>query len=175
MSARAGAAKKIGRPSVYDEQLTPKLAYWMAHAGLTDAQMAEELGVTPQTIGNWKNEHAEFLEALKRGKEVPDDQVVAALLRKALGYEYEEVNEKFGVTTKVQHPDTTACIFWLKNRRPADWRDVKEVNQGISKELVAKLQETLAEAIRANLSPEDGDRVMRWVREKLCVETESAA
>lgn len=73
----------------------------------------------------------EISEALKKGKEVVDIQVENALLKRALGYEYTEerieVSEKDGrkvvQTVKTVLPDTTAQIFWLKNRVPAKWRD----------------------------------------------------
>ena len=73
-------------------------------------------------------------DALKRGKEVIDRQVENALLKRALGYEYVETTKELtdlGLTvtkqvTKQVAPDTTAQIFWLKNRKPQEWRDKKE-------------------------------------------------
>jgi hypothetical protein len=109
---------KVGRPSLYDAKLHPKLAFWLAQAGLTDEQIAEELAVHVNMLYEWRKVHPEFLESLKGGKATPDDEVEAALLRKAKGFKYVE-----GSKEKVALPDTTACIFWLKNRRPADWRD----------------------------------------------------
>ena len=83
------------------------------------------------TLYEWKKKFPEISESLKRGKEVVDRQVENALLKRALGYEYEEVKEKFEcgvmtertVTKKEVVPDTTAQIFWLKNRKPEKWRD----------------------------------------------------
>lgn len=74
------------------------------------------------------------MEALKKGKEVVDIQVENALLKRALGYEFVEVTKELAETglivtkkvTKQQAPDTTAAIFWLKNRKPNEWRDKKE-------------------------------------------------
>ena len=73
------------------------------------------------------------MEALKKGKEVVDIQVENALLKRALGYEFVEVTKELAETglivtkkvTKQQAPDTTAAIFWLKNRKPNEWRDKK--------------------------------------------------
>ena len=118
----------------YEYWLTPegllKLEGW-ARDGLTDEQIAKNAGVSVSTLNNWKNRYVEILESLKRGKEVVDREVENALLRRALGYEYEEVKEKFEdgeitertVTKKEVVPDTTAQIFWLKNRKPDKWRD----------------------------------------------------
>jgi transposase len=112
---------KVGRPSPYDSKLHPKLAFWLAQAGLTDEQIAEEIGIDGATLYRWKASKDEFREALKGGKATPDDEVEAALLRRAKGFKYVE-----GSKEKVALPDTTACIFWLKNRRPADWRDKRQ-------------------------------------------------
>lgn len=121
----------------YKEWLEPegllKIEGW-AMDGLTDEQIARNMGISTSTLYNWKNEHLEISESLKRGKEVVDRQVENALLKRALGYEYEEVSEKYEggvlterkVTTKQVVPDTTAQIFWLKNRKPSDWRDKPE-------------------------------------------------
>lgn len=102
-----------------------------ARDGLTDEQIAHNMGVTAKTLYVWKSAYGEICEALKRGKDVVDTQVENALLKRALGYEYMEerveVSDKDGrkviQTTKTVPPDTTAQIFWLKNRIPAKWRD----------------------------------------------------
>jgi len=112
---------KGGRPSSYDPKLHPKLAFWLAQAGLTDEQMAEEIAIHTDTLYEWRKVHPEFSEALKGGKATPDGEVEAALLRRAKGFKYAE-----GGKEKVALPDTTACIFWLKNRRPSDWRDKRQ-------------------------------------------------
>lgn len=84
-----------------------------------------------------ENKYSEISEALKRGKEVIDRQVENALLKRALGYKYYEVTIEGGVetkrVTKEVVPDTTAQIFWLKNRKPDVWRDKKDV--GLAGEL----------------------------------------
>jgi hypothetical protein len=112
---------KVGRPSSYDPKLHPKLAFWLAQAGLTDEQIAEEIAIHTDTLYQWRKVHPEFSEALKGGKATPDYEVEAALLRRAKGFKYAE-----GGKEKVALPDTTACIFWLKNRRPSDWRDKRQ-------------------------------------------------
>lgn len=102
-----------------------------ARDGLTDEQLAEKMGVGTRTLYDWKERFPQISQALKRGKEVVDIQVENALLKRALGYEYTEerieVSEKDGrkvvQTVKTVPPDTTAQIFWLKNRRPDKWRE----------------------------------------------------
>lgn len=121
----------------YEYWLTPdgllKLESW-ARNGMTDEQLAERMNITPSTLYEWKKRYPEISEALKKGKEVVDIQVENALLKRALGYSYEEVKtevtadgKKVTTTTKEVIPDTTAQIFWLKNRRPDKWRDKQDM------------------------------------------------
>ncbi|MBC5712343.1 transposase [Hungatella sp. L12] len=121
----------------YEYWLSPdgllKLEAW-ARDGLIDEQIAENIGINPATLYDWKKKYPEISEALKKGKEVVDIEVENALLKRALGYEYTETKtEEYMVegvpvkrvtkTVKEVIPDTTAQIFWLKNRRPMQWRD----------------------------------------------------
>lgn len=122
----------------YEYWLTPegllKIEGW-ARDGLTDEQIAENAGINPATLYVWKKKYPEISETLKRGKEVVDRQVENALLKRALGYEYEEVKEKFEgnvmtertVTKKEVIPDVTAQIFWLKNRKREAWADRQNI------------------------------------------------
>lgn len=120
-----------------------KIEGW-ARDGLTDEQIAQNMGIRRQTLYDWKKKYPDISDALKRGKEVVDRQVENALLKRALGYRYDEttyeqvaVKDNDGkivghqlqptkVVTKQVAPDTTAQIFWLKNRKPIGWRDKKE-------------------------------------------------
>lgn len=118
----------------YEQWLTAEgllqLEAW-ARNGLTDEQIAANIGIQPSTLYEWKNKYPEVSESLKKGKEVIDIQVENALLKRALGYRYTEVTKELVlgemITTKTVvkevHPDTTAQIFWLKNRKPTEWRD----------------------------------------------------
>lgn len=128
----------------YHEWLTPEglvqVEGW-ARDGLTDEQIATNMGISPRTLYTWMERFPQIAQALKRGKEVVDREVENALLKRALGYEYEEVTEELArdpktgqmvvVSTKrvVKQvlPDVTAQIFWLKNRKPQVWRDRHEL------------------------------------------------
>ena len=111
-----------------------KFQYWLtdegllllegwARDGLTEAQIAHNMGVGYSTLGEWKNRFPEIVEALKKGKEVVDYEVENALLKKALG------------------GDTGAICFWLKNRRPDKWRDRPEYSG--DSEVLKKAKELL--------------------------------
>lgn len=119
-----------------------------ARDGLTDEQIAANMGIAAKTLYRWKEAYCQICQSLKKGKEVVDYEVENALRKKALGFreteqvvttrrtvEYEngrrvrEVSEP--VVTEVERyypPDTTAQIFWLKNRKPGQWRDKREQN-----------------------------------------------
>lgn len=117
----------------YDEWITEdgliKIQGW-ARDGLTDEQIAHNCGVAYSTFKVWKNRFSAVSAALKEGKEVVDRQVENALLNNALGFHYQEemVTNKGEVVRveKYQAPNTTAQIFWLKNRKPREWRDKHE-------------------------------------------------
>ena len=134
----------------YQEWLEPdsliKLQSW-ARDGLIDEQIAKNMGITTTTLYEWKRTFSSISESLKKGKEVVDIEVENALLRRALGYEYEEdCSTKEGVVRlrKYSHPDTTAQIFWLKNRKPKNWRD-KPVSEEEGNEALKDLAKAIAE------------------------------
>lgn len=99
--------------------------------GAIDEDIADFFEVDVRTIYNWKNEFPEFKEALQEAKDLVDAKVVRSLFERATGYSCTDT--KFasheGKITDVQEytrhypPDTTAQIFWLKNRKPDEWRD----------------------------------------------------
>lgn len=140
--------KRLGRTPKYETWLEPdnliKLEGW-ARDGLTDEQIAHNIGINRTTLYAWKAKHTDFSNALKRGKEVVDRIVENALLKSAMGYKFDEVvkeriyNPETGEsemvevkrTTKDVAPNVTALIFWLKNRNPEAWRDTKNVNAAV--------------------------------------------
>lgn len=111
-----------------------------ARDGLTDEQIADNMGISRSTLSAWKIKYSDISDALKKGKEIVDYQVENALLKRALGYDYQETRvEKSDKETKViqtlKHvpADTAAQIFWLKNRRPNKWRDKPHEEPGVDK------------------------------------------
>ena len=105
--------------------------------GATDEELADFLEVNRSSIQRWRVAHPAFHKAMLDGKEKADDRVVRALYSKALGYEYEEavttadadgVVSEIKTHSKHQASDNTAMIFWLKNRRPGEWSDRREVD-----------------------------------------------
>ena len=136
------------RRGKYYTHVEPKLIEvegW-ARDGLIDKQIAQNLGVAYSTFRKYRDDYPALSAALKNGKEVVDRHVENALLKRALGYSYEEITrerifrEELGVhemavtkvVTKEVNPDTTAQIFWLKNRKPTDWRDKKEIDNNVN-------------------------------------------
>lgn len=115
-----------------------------ARDGLINEQIAHNIGINVSTLYEWQNRFPEVKESLKKGKEVIDRQVENALLKRALGYNYTESkteqSEKDGIkksiTIKEVVPDVTAQIFWLKNRKPNEWRDKQDIehtgNMGVN-------------------------------------------
>ncbi|MBN6206289.1 hypothetical protein JYK21_07480, partial [Ralstonia pickettii] len=103
------------------------------------------LGVAYSTFKTYINKFPALSAALKKGKEIVDREVENALIKNALGYEYDEITYENGVEvkriTKVVKPDTTAQIFWLKNRKPADWRDKRDIEHSGSINLAEKAKE----------------------------------
>lgn len=123
----------MARPSKFKPEFI-KQATKLCKIGATDAEVADFFGIEVRTLYRWKNESDEFCQALKAGKMEADARVERSLFSRALGYEHPEidirvVDKEIVQTPIVKHypPDTTAAIFWLKNRKPAEWRDKQEV------------------------------------------------
>lgn len=96
-----------------------------ARDGLTDEQIANNLAISIDTFYKYKKKYPEFSESLKRGKEVVDYEVENALLQNAL------------------NGNITAQIFWLKNRKPRQWKDKVNIEDETNKETLGKLDEVL--------------------------------
>lgn len=117
-----------------------------AREGLTREQIAHNIGINVKTLWEWESKYDPISNALKRGMAPVDIEVENMLLKRAMGYTYtetteevytyDEIDTKTGKpkvkekhvkrVTKEIPPDTTAQIFWLKNRRPDLWRDRHE-------------------------------------------------
>lgn len=125
----------MARPTEYKDAYAEG-AKKLAKLGATDAEVADFYGVDVRTIYRWKNTHDAFCQALKAGKDEADNRVERALFHRAVGYEQEAVKifmpagaeaPVYAPFVEKIAPDTTAAIFWLKNRRPDDWRDKRDV------------------------------------------------
>lgn len=123
-----------GRPPKYSEEFAEQ-ARKLCLLGATDEEIASFFEVEVRTIYRWKLDHDQFCQALKAGKEAADERVERSLYQKAIGYRQEAVKifMPAGKTDPVyapyvEHmaPDTTAAIFWLKNRRSQEWRDKQD-------------------------------------------------
>jgi hypothetical protein len=124
----------MARPSKYNLDY-PKQALKLCRLGATDKELADFFGVAESTLNKWKDDHPEFSESLKEGKALADAEVADKLFKRATGYEHAAVKIVANANTGQEHivnyterypPDTTAAIFWLKNRRPDLWRDKTE-------------------------------------------------
>ena len=155
----------MARISIYEQwekdgELKDKLILiqGMARDGLTQQQIADNLGINVDTLIEYKKKYTDFSEALKKGKEVVDIEVENALLKRALGYKYDEVTYENGVetkrVTKEVQPDTTAQIFWLKNRKPNNWKDRVETDE--DKEAVANASQVIAKIRKVAQEYTDG-------------------
>ena len=131
------ADNPIGRPSSYDPVYATQ-AEKLCLLGATDQEIADFFEVDVRTVYRWKHDHDDFCQALKGGKEIADERVARSLYQRAIGYEQDEVKifMPAGAAEPVYAPyrakiapDTTAAIFWLKNRRSGDWRDKQEIEQ----------------------------------------------
>lgn len=122
-----------GRPTDYRPEFAEQ-AEKLCKLAATDIEVADFFGVDVRTIYRWKEAHPEFCHALKTGKDLADERVERSLFARATGYEHDEVDIRVVngeiIQTPIRKyypPDTTAGIFWLKNRRKEQWREVKAV------------------------------------------------
>lgn len=153
----------------YDDWLTEEslivIEGW-ARQGLTDEQIAKNMGIRRSTFYEWLKKFPDISVALKKGKAPVDFEVENALLKRALGFEYEETEtiieevdgkqkKRIKKIKKVALPETSAAIFWLKNRKTEQWRSV---NPTVEAKLKAETEKLLREA--ENLSTQiEGDVV----------------
>lgn len=139
----------MGRKGKYEEWLTQdgllRIEGW-ARDGLTEAQIAHNMGISVSSLADWKNKYPQLLDALKKGKAPVDIEVENALLKSARGHtqiirkpikvktERQVVGEGRYVEEHIEYaeeevytpPQVIAQIFWLKNRRPDKWKDKVE-------------------------------------------------
>lgn len=158
MSKLTDKQQAKGRPTKYKEEFN-EMAYNACLLGATDATLADIFEVHVDTIYEWKNNHPEFSESIKKGKYIADSAIANSLYQRAIGCTITKqvaiklttkkpvINKKTGEagrgmmqTEEIEivnldeqvPPDTTAAIFWLKNRQPREWRDKQEVETTVS-------------------------------------------
>lgn len=131
------STRQPGRPTDYRPEYAEQ-AKKLTLLGATDVELADFFQVAVSTISRWKVMQPEFSEALKVGKDAADERVAQSLYHRALGYSHPEVDIRvvegqIVQTPLIKHypPDTTAAIFWLKNRRKEEWRDKVDVDHGV--------------------------------------------
>ena len=143
--------------SKYESNVKPHLELiesW-CRDGDTDKTIAEKLKISQDTFYEYKKHYPEFSESLKNGKEIIDYRVENKLLKRALGYTFNEIKREtiqkedgtevqlYKVTETIKEvvPDVTAQIFWLKNRKVKEWRDKQEIELSANTEAFDKLKE----------------------------------
>jgi len=144
-----------GRPTKYKEEFCDR-AFDFALVGMTDGEIAGALKIDEATLYRWKNAQPELCDAIKRGRDRYDNEVVETALRqRAAGYDYQEevmTREGPSVITKRFHGSDTAAIFWLKNRQPERWRDRVETDIRAAVVNIEATPEEKARIIAAALS-----------------------
>jgi hypothetical protein len=130
----------MARPPSYNQKIHCALAKKLATKGYTDVEIADTIGISERSLNYWKERYPEFLQSIKEGKRIPDDRVEKSLYKNAVGYNYKahkpmSISDGNGEGSHIEIVEytehipaqTVAQIFWLKNRRPAQWRDKQEV------------------------------------------------
>lgn len=122
----------MARPSKFKPEFSDQ-ARKLCEMGATDEEVASFFDVSTRTLYRWQAADEAFCQALKAGKAPADDRVERSLFARAVGYTFdsEKVFQFQGKVVRAQTrehvpPDTTAAIFWLKNRRPSEWREKAE-------------------------------------------------
>ncbi len=131
-TARQHGKHPGGRPTKYKAGCGAKVvAAAEAGSSVTDEEIAKLFGVNEQTVKNWYKQFPEFIASVKKAKAISDDKVERSLFERATGYSHPDVHigAKGQITPIIKHypPEPVACFFWLKNRRPKEWRDKVDV------------------------------------------------
>src|SRR5882757_2161846 len=141
-----------GRPSLYEPEFAEQ-AFELCLAGATNQDLADTFEVGHSTIDNWLQKHPEFAQSVKRGRDLADGRVAHGLYSRAIGYTYETTRVVLhrGELISLPHtvhkpPDVRACTFWLRNRRPQQWRDGPKPPQDEGSDLSAALNEAFERA-----------------------------
>lgn len=142
-----------------------RLSAW-ARDGLTDEQIAKNMGISRSTLNVWKEKYSDISDTLKKDKEIADIYVENALFKRACGYnakikkhfklktviynengkKVKEIEELKVAQDEVHIPaDTTAQIFWLNNRKPEQWRNKRDEQNNDEKDILDAFMEAMDE------------------------------
>lgn len=141
-----------GRPTDYREDYARMAEVACEDGGFSDLKLAKLFGVAKSTINNWKKDHPEFLDSIKKGKEAHDtERVRGSLLKRATGFAYTETTKepmlvrdpetkevtgtKLQVTKRVRKtvaPETAACAIWLFNRDRKNWTNPRNIQPPVN-------------------------------------------
>ena len=154
----------------------PAKAEKLAEEGYIDIQIAQALGISETTFYEYQEQHPKFTEAIKRGKAKTDKRVIGSLLKRAVGMEYEEIATEVSVDSKTKKetitskrvtkkfipPDTGAAAFWLKNRQPKDFRDIRQIEGNLGGAVIIMADEITKDILDGiselgTKSPKDSD------------------
>lgn len=157
---------KAGRPPTYDPKFAEQAAK-LCRLGATDYELADFFSVDTRTIYRWKNTQEAFCQAVVIGKEANDQRVERSLFQRSVGYTYEsekvfQFQGKIVRAKTVEHvpPDPGAAFNWLKNRKPKDWRDIRQHEFGEAGDFDRMNDAELRKALKkeaAALGIADGD------------------
>ena len=149
-----------GRPSAYKAEFA-QIAYRHCLLGATDKDMAAAFEVSEKTLNTWKQKFPKFLQSLKKGKADADATIAESLFHRAKGYSHKAVKIMQHEGVAVDHeytehypPDTAACIFWLKNRRPEQFRNNPEVAVTVNNDVKVDLKKEPADWTEAEIEAE---------------------
>lgn len=144
-----------GRRNKYYSHVEPRLdevLAWLRN-GLSEEQVYTNLGVSKTSWHNYKQQHDELVDTIKKGKKCQVAITENTLFNLAQGYYYEEEEifkmrdaEGFEVLEKVtvrkyKHPNLGAVAFLLKNKAPDQYADNITMNKAKLKELELREKE----------------------------------
>ena len=199
----AGGERR-GRKSLYNPDIHPQLAGELAQQGKTQKEIARAIGISEDTLKEWKKRYPEFSTPIKIGKEHADELVIDSLYKKALGgkitekkmiQEGDERTEvgndgrefivrkvRKEITEKEVPADPTAAIFWLCNRQPDQWRrggmgadGGQQIDIKVLVQESNQMMEIFKEALRSELDPESIQRVVAYIEKRTAALADPAA
>lgn len=157
MTKKKSNKNKSGAKSKYEDTF-PEVAEGYARRGLSDSDIAKNLGISLQSYYDYQKKYPDFLEAIQRGKRPANIIVENALYKRCVGFEYDEVTQEIGKDEKGKQvirkktvkkhvvPDVNAIRFWLTNREPELWKNFREESGADN---IEEIKETLSEFIKA--------------------------